>query len=97
MQERAPPLYRSKFVNDHVVMADRRSEFDKLDPAVQNRIRRTLKIAGVWFGLVLVSAGVAVLCKPYLDKRRRAREQQPDFVRTVTPKQLRITTKTERK
>ncbi len=67
-------------------MADRRSEFDRLDPALQNRIRRTLRIAGAWFGLVVVSAGVAIVCKPYLDKKRRERENQPDFVPTVTVK-----------
>lgn len=75
-------------------MANRHSEFEKLDPALQNRIRRTLKIAGWWFGLVLVSAGVAVVAKPYLDKKRREREQQPDFVPTVTPKQHRAARKT---
>ncbi len=70
-------------------MADRQSEFKQLDPALQKRIRRTLKIAGWWFGLVVVSAGVAVAAKPYLDRQRREREKQPDFVPVVTPRRPR--------
>lgn len=68
-------------------MADRRKEFESLDPALQKRIKRTLRISGVWFGLVVLGAGVFVACKPYLDKKRLERESQPGYQPKVTLKE----------
>ena len=47
--------------------------FQDLEPTLQLRIRRTLITCGVWFGLVLASAGLFVLAKPHMDRRREAR------------------------
>lgn len=66
----------------------RKQELEKLDPAVRLRIRRTLIISGVWFGIVLVSAGILVASKPYLNKKREERLAQPGYVPKVTPKAL---------
>lgn len=57
----------------------RQSEFERLDPALQLRIRRTLKIAGVWFAGVIVSAGLFVLAKPFINKRRLERMKEPGY------------------
>ena len=57
-----------------------RSEFESLDPAHQVRIRRTLRIAGVWFGAVIVSATIFILAKPYMKRRRLERMKQPGYV-----------------
>ena len=57
-------------------MADR---FDQLDPALKRRIRRSLVISSVWFGMVVVSAGVFVLSKPYLDHKREARKKHLEY------------------
>lgn len=64
-------------------MAD---EFQNLDPALKLRIRRTLLLSGVWFGLVLVSAGVFVASKPYLDRKRKEKLKQPGYKPRATPK-----------
>lgn len=57
----------------------RKSEFKNLDPALQSRIRGTLKIAGVWCGGVLISAAVFILFKPYIYKKRLERMKQPGY------------------
>lgn len=49
------------------------SRYQDLDPALQLRIRRTLITCGVWFALVISSAGLFVLSKPYIDRRRLGR------------------------
>lgn len=51
----------------------RTTGFQDLDPALQLRIRRTLITCGVWFGLVIASAGLFVLAKPHMDRRREER------------------------
>ena len=66
----------------------RRQELEKLDPALRLRIRRTLIVSGVWFGIVLVTAGIFVASKPYLDKKREERLAQPGYIPKVTPKAL---------
>ncbi len=48
----------------------RKSEFETLSPAQQQRIRRTLKLAGFWFGGVLLSAVAFVIAKPFIKKWR---------------------------
>lgn len=62
----------------------RQSEFESLDPALQLRIKRTLKIAGVWGSLVLVSGVLFFLSKPYLYKKRLERMKQPGYKPSVT-------------
>lgn len=47
-----------------------------MEPSLQLRIKRTLIISGVWFSLVLAGAGLFVLSKPYLDRRREERLRQ---------------------
>lgn len=64
----------------------RRSEFESLDPAQQVRIRRTLKIAGVWFGGVILSATLFILAKPYINRRRLERMKQPGYVPSAVPR-----------
>ena len=54
-----------------VVMGDR---FSDLDPANQARIRGALKISAVWGGFILISAGIFICSKPYLDRKRKERE-----------------------
>ena len=49
------------------------SRFQDLEPTLQLRIRRTVITCGVWMGLVLASAGVFLLCKPLMDRRREER------------------------
>ena len=61
-------------------------EFRNLDPALQERIRRTFKICGVWFGFILLGAVAFVASKPYLDRKREEREKQPGFIRPYTIK-----------
>lgn len=56
-------------------------EFGNLDPALQQRIRRTLKISGAWFGLVVLGAIVFTASRPYLDKKRIEREKQPGYIK----------------
>lgn len=63
----------------------RQSEFESLDPALQLRIRRTLKIAGVWFAGVILSAAAFVLAKPYIKKRRLERMKQPGYKPYAVP------------
>ena len=70
-------------------MSSRQQELEKLDPAHRLRIRRTLIVCGVWFGAIIISAGVLVVSKPYLDKKRKEREAQPGYVPKVTPKEPR--------
>ena len=69
-------------------MNSRQQELEKLDPALRLRIRRTLIVSGVWFGIVLVTAGIFVASKPYLDKNREKRLAQPGYKPKVTPKQF---------
>lgn len=64
----------------------RRSEFEALDPAVQLRIKQTLRVAGIWCGGVLVSAFIFILAKPYINKRRLERLKQPGYKPLVVPK-----------
>ena len=64
-------------------MADK---FEDLDPVLKLRIRRTLLLSGAWFGLILVSAGVFVASKPYLDRKREERLKQPGYKPRATPK-----------
>ena len=70
-------------------MNSRQKELQQLDPAHRLRIRRTLIVGGVWFGAIIISAGIFVLSRPYLDKKRKEREAQPGYVPKVTPKELR--------
>ena len=49
------------------------TRFQDLEASLQLRIRRTLITCGVWFGLVVLSAGLFVMSKPYLDRRREER------------------------
>lgn len=49
------------------------AKYQDLDPALQLRIRRTLITCGVWFTLVISSAGLFVLSKPLMDRRRLER------------------------
>ena len=62
-------------------MADR---FDRLDPALQTRIRRSLIISSVWFGMIVASAGVFMLSKTYIDRRREERRKQLNYKPLVT-------------
>jgi hypothetical protein len=48
-----------------------------------------LIVGGVWFGAIIISAGIFVISRPYLDKKRKEREAQPGYVPKVTPKELR--------
>ena len=64
----------------------RQSEFESLDPALQLRIRRTLKIAGVWFGGVILSAGLFILAKPFINRRRLERMKQPGYKPSAVPR-----------
>lgn len=64
----------------------RRQELEQLDLALRLRIRKTLIISGVWFGLVLVSAGIFVASKPYLDKKREERQAQPGYIPKAIPR-----------
>jgi hypothetical protein len=57
----------------------RQSEFESLDPAHQLRIKRSLKIAGVWSAGVLLSAAAFVLAKPYIKRKRLERMKQPGY------------------
>lgn len=57
----------------------RQSEFERLDSALQLRIRRTLQIAGVWFAGVILSAGIFVIAKPFINKRRLERMKEPGY------------------
>ena len=62
------------------------SEIDSFDPAFQQRIRRTVKIASVWFGGVILSAGLFILAKPYINKRRLERMKQPGYKPAAVPR-----------
>lgn len=53
---------------------DLKDEFRSLEPSVRRRIKRVTVISVVWAGLILGSAGIFHLCKPWLDKRRLERE-----------------------
>ena len=64
----------------------RQSEFEALDPALQQRIRRTLKIAGVWSAGILGSAFLFLLAKPYINKKRLERMKQPGYKPRVVPR-----------
>lgn len=66
----------------------RQNEFKALDPAHQLRIRRTLQIAGIWFGGVIVSALIFVLAKPTIDKKRQERMKQPGYKPIVLKRPL---------
>ena len=92
-------LYISIIKNGHVytpwVMACRRyyskksprhSEFENLDPAIQSRIRYTLRIAGIWCGGVLLSAGLFLLAKPFIKKKRLERMKQPGYKPSAVPR-----------
>ena len=63
----------------------RQSEFESLDPALQLRIRRTLKIAGVWFTGVILSAAAFLIAKPYIKKKRLERMKQPGYKPYAVP------------
>lgn len=66
----------------------RQSEFESLDPALQLRIRRTLKIASVWFAGVILSAGIFVIAKPFINKRRLERMKQPGYKPSAVPRKI---------
>ncbi len=57
----------------------RQAEFESLDPALQQRVRRTLRIAGIWFSGVILSAGLFYLAKPFIKKKRLERMKQPGY------------------
>ena len=64
----------------------RQSEFESLNPAVQLRIRRTIKVAYFWGGGLILSALIFVISKPYLDKRRIERMKKPGYKPLVSLK-----------
>lgn len=64
----------------------RQSEFESLDPALQLRIKRTLKIGGIWFGGVILSAIAFIIAKPYINKKRLERMKQPGYKPPATLK-----------
>jgi len=53
---------------------DLKDEFRSLEPSLRRRIKRVTIISVVWAGLILGSAGIFHLCKPWIDKRRLERE-----------------------
>ena len=55
-----------------------------LEPGLQLRIRRTVTLGGLWFGLILLTAGAFVLSKPSMDQAREKRIQQPDYKPPIT-------------
>ena len=59
------------------------TRFRDLEPSLQLRIRRTLIACGVWFGFVLASAGLFVLAKPYMDRRREERVRRGERPRAT--------------
>lgn len=67
MAEKRPSSSRNAAPQSHA------ARFQDLDPTLQLRIRRTLITCGVWFGLVIASAGLFVLSKPHMDRRREER------------------------
>ena len=75
-------------------MGDRYSE---LDPALKLRIRRVLIVSSVWAGLLVVSAGVFVAFKPYLDRKREERLKQPGYKPLVFKKKPNSTKSKHRK
>ncbi len=64
-------------------------KFSELDPALRLRIRRVVTLSAVWAGFLIVSAGVFVASKPYLDRRREERLKQPGYVPLVSKKEPR--------
>lgn len=60
--------------------------YQDLDLAAQQRIRRVLKISGVWAGFLLLTAGAFIASKPFLDRKREEREKTPGYVPLVTRK-----------
>lgn len=62
------------------------SELKQLEPSLQLRIRRTLWIAGVWGGLVLLGGISLALAKPYLTKKRLERMKQPGYKPYAVPR-----------
>ena len=80
-------LYTRGFLVKNGGMASgRQKELQNLDPALRARIRRTITVSSIWFGLIIVSAGVFVISKPYIDKKREERLKQPGYKPLVTPK-----------
>ncbi len=61
-------------------------ELKQLEPSLQIRVRRTLWIAGVWGGLVLLGGISLALAKPYLTKKRLERMKQPGYKPYAVPK-----------
>jgi hypothetical protein len=58
-----------------------KEEVKTLDPALQERLRRTLKISGAWFGFIILGAAAFLASRPYLDRKREERERLPGYVK----------------
>ena len=56
------------------------NDWDQLSPMYQRRIKWTLKIAGAWLTFVLAGAGIFVLYKPYMDRKRKERIKSGEFI-----------------
>ncbi len=62
-------------------------KYSDLDPALRLRIRKVVTVSVAWAGFLIVSAGVFIASKPYLDRRREERLKQPGYIPLVTKKE----------
>lgn len=67
-------------------MVESGNRLSDLPPAYQARIKAGLKISAVWAGFILISAGVFICSKPYLDRRREEREKAAQNIITINDK-----------
>lgn len=49
----------------------------------QRRVKWTFRIAAAWLSSVLIGAGVFIISKPYIDKRREEKLKSGEFFREI--------------
>lgn len=58
-------------------------ELRRLPIDYQRRVKWTLKIGAAWLSLVLGGAGIFILSKPYMDRRREEKLKSGEFFREI--------------
>lgn len=58
-------------------------ELQRLPIDYQRRIKWTLRISAAWLSLVLGGAGIFILSKPYMDRRRKEKLESGEFFKEI--------------